>query len=792
MVKNKEKFLVLILFFIVIGITFYELLSGNKVLVSGDNLSPIAIKKAISNSSLNYNTYPLWSPWLLSGMPTIHSLLNISDNYYLHKLYVSIIDFFDLAWIWNFLLHMIFGCFGMFKLLEFLKVSKYSSFIVSVSFFIMPYMTAMLVHGHGSQVMTICYIPWIMYFLFKSLKNFKIIDYAFLSLLVGLQLQRGHIQIAYYTWMMIGLFVVISLIFSYRKKDNQDIFKFRKYFYLLFSLIGGICLSMNLYLPILNYSQYSIRGMNDGGAGILYSTQWSFSLKESLTIIYPTIVGFGGVFYQGIGSMPFTDYPNYFSVILFVFALIGLIKKYNYNVYGIFFIFVIIFSYSLSLGKNFISFYTIFYDYFPYFNKFRSPVFILILFNFSLSIFAAYGIDYVLNKCKTLNYNLFLYLISFFIGLLIFIYFFSQSFIPIGYSYKIEFIELLFNDLVQLILLLLILGLSVFFTSKYYKYYKFLYLIILILCIYDLNRINYEIINPKKHIPHKRVVQTKEYIQNYLNEDDAVKFITSDKNLFRIYDPIGQNRWSAFNQQNIIGYHPAKLSSYEKLKKTIESKKFDLWPLGILRLLNVKYLVFPHNPNYSLENDFFKLSKKNIANYYFGNHAQYDGKLIGIDILEFADSLPRLYYVDILSPIVDKNKIYDLISTHSFNPKKNSYIESTIINEDMFFNNDNQIITIEKWSPNEIHFKTKTTSEQFLVMSEIFFPYGWKLTSGNQEFEIFEVNNLVRGFFVPVGENNFIMQFSPSDVIWGQRLSVLSLLIILILIIVFYNRKKNV
>ena len=140
---------------------------------------------------------------------------------------------------------------------------------------------------------------------------------------------------------------------------------------------------MNLYLPILNYSQYSIRGMNDGGAGILYSTQWSFSLKESLTIIYPTIVGFGGVFYQGIGSMPFTDYPNYFSVILFVFALIGLIKKYNYNVYGIFFIFVIIFSYSLSLGKNFISFYTIFYDYFPYFNKFRSPVFILILFNFS-------------------------------------------------------------------------------------------------------------------------------------------------------------------------------------------------------------------------------------------------------------------------------------------------------------------------------------------------------------------------------------------------------------------------
>ncbi len=792
MEKNKEKIIVVILFFIIIAVTFYELLSGNKVLVSGDTLSPIAIKKAVSYSIVHNGSYPLWSPWLLGGMPTIHSLLNISDSYYLHKFFSSIIHLFDLAWIWNFLLHMIFGSFGMFKLLQFLQISRYSSFIVSSSFFIMPYMTAMLVHGHGSQVMTACYIPWVIYFLFKSLKQFKIIDFSFLSLFVGLQLQRGHIQIAYYTWMMIGLFILINCIYSSIIKDDKNSFQFKNYIYLLLSLIGGVFLSINLYLPILNYSEYSIRGMNDGGAGLLYSTQWSFSLKEALTFIYPTAVGFGGVFYQGIGSMPFTDYPNYFSIVLFVFAIIGLIKKYKYNLYQIFFLLVIIFSFLLSLGKNFISFYSIFYDYFPYFNKFRSPVFILVLFNFSLSVFAAHGIDYILINRKKTNHKFLFSIISIFIFLLIVISVFSQSLIPVEYNYKIEFLELLRYDLIQLILILFILGLSVFFIKKSKKYHNILCFIILILCVYDLNRINYEIINPQKHIPHKRVVQSNEYLQNYLKEDDAIKFISSDKDLFRIYDPIGQNRWSAFNHENIIGYHPAKLSSYERLKKTIESKKFDMWPLGILKLLNVKYLILPHNPNYSLENDFFKLSKSNVSNYYFGNHPSYDGRLISIDILEYSEKLPRLYFIDQLSFIEDENKIYDTIVSHTFNPKKHSYIKSKSDNQNIFFDNVNQLVTIEKWSPNEIHFKTETSSEQFLIISEIFFPYGWELTNGSRNFEIYEVNNLVRGFFVPEGKNSFIMRFVPKDVIWGKRLSLFSLCIISLLIIIFYRKKINV
>ena len=75
---------------------------------------------------------------------------------------------------------------------------------------IMPYMIAMTVHGHGSQMMTACFLPWIMFLLFKLVNKLSLVNFSFLALFVGLQLQRGHIQIAYYTWMMIGLFIVLN------------------------------------------------------------------------------------------------------------------------------------------------------------------------------------------------------------------------------------------------------------------------------------------------------------------------------------------------------------------------------------------------------------------------------------------------------------------------------------------------------------------------------------------------------------------------------------------------------
>ena len=288
---KNDKVVVAITLFFVVSITYYLLLDGQNVFISADTLSPTAIKNAIKNSVEKYSVFPLWSPWIFSGLPTTHSLLNISDYYYPHKI-IELINYLNIPWIWNFLLHLIFGGFGMYNLVRYFGNSKYSAYVISSSFIMMPYMTAMTVHGHGSQMMTACYIPWIILFLFRLSSNLNLLNCLMLSLLIGLQLQRGHIQIAYYTWMMIGLYFVVSITMNYKDYYTSKINFIKKYLLIVSSMLLGTMMSLNIYLPVLNYAPHSIRGANDGGAGISYATQWSFSFKEMLTFIIPSSLGF--------------------------------------------------------------------------------------------------------------------------------------------------------------------------------------------------------------------------------------------------------------------------------------------------------------------------------------------------------------------------------------------------------------------------------------------------------------------------------------------------------------------
>ena len=101
-------------------------------------------------------------------------------------------------------------------------------------------------------------------------------------------------------------------------------------------------------------------------------------------------------------------------------------------------------------------------------------------------------------------------------------------------------------------------------------------------------RVNHEIISPVLHSPNKKILHKKQYLENYLSEDPVTNYILDDSTKFRIFDLVGnQNRWSVFNIENVHGYHPAKLSTYDKLVKLITNSGYTLWPPGILKLLNV-------------------------------------------------------------------------------------------------------------------------------------------------------------------------------------------------------------
>ena len=148
--------------------------------------------------------------------------------------------------------------------------------------------------------------------------------------------------------------------------------------------------------------------------------------------------------------------------------------------------------------------------------------------------------------------------------------------------------------------------------------------------------------------------------------------------------------------------------------------------------------------------------------YYFGYSDKHDGNHIKVNIFENTDFLPRLFYTRKLENFAS-GQIHKKILSESFHPEVTSYIDNDDLHQSYSFLDNNPIIQINQITPNNIYFSTNTKSEQFLVFSEIFFPFGWVLSDGKKEYPIYKVNDLVRGAFIPSGKNNFVMTFNPND-----------------------------
>lgn len=318
---NKRTIFAIGFMSLIISFLFNTIIFDNKTFGSPDSLSPKAIGIALNKESEDINEFPQWQPWVFSGMPSAEAFTNISNLYFPEYFF----KIFFLSGILIQLLHLLFAGIGCFFLLKYFKCSDWASFLGATGFMVTPYMVTMVVFGHGSQMMTAAYIPWVLWLTVQLWEKPNLFKCGWLGILLGFQLQRAHVQIAYYTWLMIGAYVLLMIIAEIKR--NEDQFKIIKKFG-IFSLacVLGIGLSMLIYLPAIDYSEYSIRGgSTSGGADYDYATGWSFHPKEILTFFIPSAFGFGGQPYWGF--MPFTDYPNYMGIIILMLAFIGLLGK---------------------------------------------------------------------------------------------------------------------------------------------------------------------------------------------------------------------------------------------------------------------------------------------------------------------------------------------------------------------------------------------------------------------------------------------------------------------------------
>ena len=765
---------------VVVAFLFNPVIFGGKTFGSPDSLSPKAVGMALNEVAEEIGEFPQWQPWVFSGMPSAEAFTHISKLYFPEHLF----KLFFLPGMMIQMLHLIFAGIGCILLLRHLKCSPFAAALGAVGFMVTPYMTTMVVHGHGSQMMTAAYIPWIFWLTVRLWEKPNFWDTGWLAILIGFQLQRAHAQIAYYTWLLVGAYSLMVLVNGFiRKQKKGELYSGLGLFAV--ACVMGIGLSLLIYLPAMDYTPFSVRGGGaSGGADYNYATGWSFHPKEILTLFIPSAFGFGGQPYWGF--MPFTDYPNYMGIIILILAIIGLVSKRELIHY--FLIITSALALLISFGRHFSLVYDLFFNLFPYFNKFRVPHMILILLQFNVAILAAFGLDavgdlkekvipkwgWVLAGCTSLV------LIGMVLGGSTLESFLRGSFTPprvqdprMGQAINNLRWDLWQSDVWMMLFWMgSLLGMTwLWIQRKVNK--KIMLSLVVGLAIIDISIVNQKIIQPSRQSGRSSQLMATRAVDRYFQEDEIIQFFKLDQSDYRIY-PVGhlfgESRFAAFQIESIGGYHPAKLRAYNDFL----SQTGNGASIPVLQMMNAKYLISPE-----------PLNHPDLIATKTGRLKSSRGEL-DAHVYRVKDALPRVWFVKELKA-VPENEVFKQTTLQAFNPS-----QTALVNQDMT-QPSGEPAQITKMDRGIHHTTIHTESEgnQFLVLSEVFYPERWKATLDGNPIETIKVNGILRGVSVPAGQHKISFTYDQSTFSTGKTISFISFALALGLVVFGYIRQSH-
>lgn len=770
---------------LLICLLFYHVVFQGQVFGSPDTMNPKSAGIALQNAYSQTGEFPLWQPWIFAGMPSAEAFTFISKLYFP----AFILNLLFIKGILAQLVHLLFAGLGGFILLRGLKLSSFSSFLGGTAFMLTPYMLTMVVFGHGSQMMTAAYIPWIMWMTMKVMKKPSLCSIGILAILLGFQLQRAHAQIAYYTWMLAGAYVLLYILWNVKDAESRGSHLKGLSGFSIAALLG-IGIALLIYLPSIEYTPFSIRGGGTGGgADYNYATGWSFHPKEILTFILPSAYGFGGQTYWGF--MPFTDYPNYLGIIVILLAVVGFISRRK-DFLPWFLLGTSILALLISFGKHFSLVYDLFYDIFPYFNKFRVPAMILILVQFNVAILAAFGLDAVTDLKEKIIPRWF-WIITGALGIWMLILVLGSG--AIESSLKGSFIQprnrdantiRAINNLrldiwmkdAWMIVVWCTLGLGAIWLWIQRNISKTVCLaVFVIIAVLDITNIGQQIIHPAKKSGRSAATMSTSSVDRYFTSDPVINYLNQQKGDFRIYPTgflFGESRFRAFGLESIGGYHPAKL----KLTNDFIQKTKNVSSFALMKMMNVHYLISPQ-----------EIPFPTIEKTFAGKMRSSRGVIPAI-VYKLKDTLPKAWFVGEVKAKTD-DQLWRMINEENFAPENIAYIQME--NERVGKQYSKGIVNNIERSIHEITIDVSCIDQGFLVVSEVHYPLRWKCTIDGQPAEVFETNKLIRGLLIPAGDHTVQFIYDRTSFNKGKLISGLSFILALGFISagVYFNRNRT-
>ncbi len=378
-----------VLYALLLALVFPEAVVEGRVFVSPDSVAP----RGFSDYLAREGTSALWNPFIFGGMPAYASLGHDPDLYPPGPLLrgaTRLLALPPLSWL---LAHYLWLGLGIFLFLRARGVRPWLAWLAGAWFLLLPPQIAIGAHGHGSKVMTLAWLPWVLLGADRLLdargRRQALSAAALLAATVAGLLLAAHIQVAYYALVTLALYALCRLGLVMRREGWRA--GLTPLGLGLAALAIAALASAPLYGPVWEYSARSIRGAAEGGGtGFDYATAWSLAPAEWTTFLWPASWGYGAESYAG--RMPMTDYPNYLGWLPLAAAAL-LFWRRRRRAFDLFFLGLALASTLVAAGRHFPLAYRTLYELLPGFDHFRVPVMILLLQQLAVAVLMARGLE---------------------------------------------------------------------------------------------------------------------------------------------------------------------------------------------------------------------------------------------------------------------------------------------------------------------------------------------------------------------------------------------------------------
>jgi hypothetical protein len=775
--------------YVVLLVLFRGIIFSNALFAaSGDTANAQAFIKAGEHIKQTEGVDPLWMPYIFSGMPTFGNVAYVPhDVSYAQVIGLAILRFLFLhgsaAWM---IVHFFLAGLFTFLLLRTWGLSHLPALFGALVFMLSPYAIGLAQEGHGSKLQALSYLPMIVLLTHLLLERRTLLMFGLFAAGVGTLLLTNHMQIVYYVLVIVGLYTVLQVAGDFKGQTGIAV---RKSGLVLAGLLIGFCIASYIYLSVYEYSHFSIRGSGQAGtAGGLnwdYATNWSFHPYEIMTFFIPSFFGFSSQSLQEVqgqmhylslywGTMPFVTSTAYVGILPILLSVIALIYRRNRITLVFAALTVVIFL--VSFGKHFGLFYGLLFNILPFFDKFRAPVMILHLVAFTTAVMGAYGLSAILDAHDSKGVIdaarfrkgalmvmgvLWAVMLAGFLfksGLYSFLsgFMFEKADQDFGAQgartleiYKSVRFEVLWSDYVKFVLLATAgLGAMLLFLQKKISETGFGAAVVGVLLV-DLFIMDGKFINP---VPQQEAKAATE-------PTPTIAFLKSQPGVFRVF-PVGslstQGEAAPYTYhaiQSMMGYHPAKLKIYQEMIDSCLYSGPSSFPLnmGIVNMLNARYLLVPGQ----LPPGMFDLVHSDPAakTYVYRNPG----------------ALERAYFVDSVVVTQGISNVYAVLNSPGFRPEKFAVLEKAPAID--LVRPAGATAEVTKYESRDIVVKAQTRTPALLVLSEVYYPAGWKAFIDGTETEIYKTNAILRSVIVPAGNHTVEFTFDPPMYNLGWTLS---------------------